>query len=130
MKVIPWAKVLTIFYATRVYEQGRDSEEYDTVIKHTGEVAWYFLAVLHSSCPLDMTKYPWDNQSCKLKFGSWIRLIKELDLIPYQTEKRKNSGDLSEFQGDSQWDVIDFPMKRKEEKYAGQVRHLIVEQMW
>ena len=50
-------------------------------IQYTGHVTWIPPVVYDSSCLVDMTKFPFDEQTCYLKFGSWTYSSKQLDLV-------------------------------------------------
>ena len=41
------------------------------VVQDTGEVLWMPQAMLNSSCSFDTLYFPFDEQQCELKFGSW-----------------------------------------------------------
>ena len=36
-----------------------------------GKVSWAYPTVLKSACQLNVDYFPWDQQSCELKYGSW-----------------------------------------------------------
>ena len=38
---------------------------------HTGKVEWKPPAIYHSSCEMDVEYFPFDEQTCVMKFGSW-----------------------------------------------------------
>ena len=38
---------------------------------HTGFVHWKPPAIYHSSCEMDVEYFPFDEQTCVMKFGSW-----------------------------------------------------------
>ena len=40
------------------------------VVDFDGKVSWMYSAVLKSTCQLNIDYFPWDQQSCELKFGS------------------------------------------------------------
>lgn len=41
------------------------------MVQHDGEVMWIPPAIFLSTCQIDITNFPFDVQSCDLKFGSW-----------------------------------------------------------
>ena len=38
---------------------------------HQGLVEWKPPAIYHSSCEMDVEYFPFDEQTCVMKFGSW-----------------------------------------------------------
>jgi hypothetical protein len=41
------------------------------VLRHTGKVLWTPPAIFKSSCEIDVRYFPFDQQTCFMKFGSW-----------------------------------------------------------
>lgn len=41
------------------------------VLQHTGKVHWTPPAIFKSSCEIDVRYFPFDQQTCFMKFGSW-----------------------------------------------------------
>ena len=40
-------------------------------LRHDGQVIWKPPAIYKSSCEIDVEWFPFDEQSCVMKFGSW-----------------------------------------------------------
>ena len=53
------------------------SESFDStyqtnvVVTHEGQCTYIPPGIFKSSCPIDITWFPFDDQSCEMKFGSW-----------------------------------------------------------
>ena len=41
------------------------------ILHHDGKVVWTPPAIFKSSCEIDVEFFPFDTQTCHLKFGSW-----------------------------------------------------------
>jgi nicotinic acetylcholine receptor len=41
------------------------------VLHHTGKVVWTPPAIFKSSCEIDVRYFPFYQQTCFMKFGSW-----------------------------------------------------------
>ena len=50
------------------------------VINYAGNVSWYTHSMWKSSCSIDVTNFPFDDQTCSLLFGSWTHSSQELNL--------------------------------------------------
>ena len=50
------------------------------VLSKTGGVIWVPPYTLTASCTLDTTWFPFDEQECTLKFGSWTNNGQRMDL--------------------------------------------------
>ena len=49
-------------------------------LRNTGQVTWKPPAIYKSSCKINVEWFPFDEQSCDLKFGSWTYDGHQLDL--------------------------------------------------
>ena len=51
------------------------------VVQYTGEVLYAPPSIIKSSCKIDITWFPFDEQLCFLKYGSWSYSARELNLF-------------------------------------------------
>lgn len=51
------------------------------VITHRGQVTLNVPTIIQSSCKLRVDNYPFDQQNCELKFGSWTYDSKGISLF-------------------------------------------------
>uniref|UniRef100_A0A8C5CH87 Cholinergic receptor, nicotinic, alpha 2b (neuronal) n=1 Tax=Gadus morhua TaxID=8049 RepID=A0A8C5CH87_GADMO len=68
---------------------------------HTGKVRWVPPAIYKSSCSIDVTFFPFDQQNCKMKFGSWTYDKAKIDLEPIEV-----AVDLSNYWESGEWAII------------------------
>nr|XP_057912235.1 neuronal acetylcholine receptor subunit alpha-2 [Doryrhamphus excisus] len=68
---------------------------------HTGKVLWVPPAIYKSSCSIDVTFFPFDQQNCKMKFGSWTYDKAKIDL-----ERIENTVDLNNYWESGEWAII------------------------
>uniref|UniRef100_A0AC35TLB6 Acetylcholine receptor subunit alpha-type unc-38 n=1 Tax=Rhabditophanes sp. KR3021 TaxID=114890 RepID=A0AC35TLB6_9BILA len=100
-----------------------------------GTVYWAPPAVFKSSCQIDITWFPFDEQTCSLKFGSWTYSEELLNLelldVKVQTRLEINSNnekenvtyadegiDLSDYYPSVEWDIMSRIAKRRAKNYA------------
>uniref|UniRef100_A0A914X9N7 Uncharacterized protein n=1 Tax=Plectus sambesii TaxID=2011161 RepID=A0A914X9N7_9BILA len=68
-----------------------------------GTVSWIPPGILKASCKIDITWFPFDEQRCPLKFGSWSNHGYALDL---QAENYERGIDTSEFIENGEWILL------------------------
>uniref|UniRef100_A0A3B3RXK9 Cholinergic receptor nicotinic alpha 2 subunit n=1 Tax=Paramormyrops kingsleyae TaxID=1676925 RepID=A0A3B3RXK9_9TELE len=68
---------------------------------YTGLVRWVPPAIYKSSCSIDVTFFPFDQQNCKMKFGSWTYDKAKIDL-----ERIENTVDLKDYWESGEWAII------------------------
>ncbi|KAJ8680424.1 hypothetical protein QAD02_016211 [Eretmocerus hayati] len=78
----------------------------NVLIYPNGEVLWVPPAIYQSSCTIDVTYFPFDQQTCIMKFGSWTFNGDQVSLALYND---KNFVDLSDYWKSGTWDIIDVP---------------------
>ena len=76
------------------------------LIYPNGEVLWVPPAIYQSSCTIDVTYFPFDQQTCTMKFGSWTYNGDQVSLALYND---KNFVDLSDYWKSGTWDIVDVP---------------------
>ncbi|XP_043088030.1 neuronal acetylcholine receptor subunit alpha-4 [Puntigrus tetrazona] len=67
---------------------------------HDGRVAWIPPAIYKSSCSIDVTFFPFDQQNCTMKFGSWTYDRGKIDLIP-----TASGADRTDFWESGEWAI-------------------------
>nr|AAQ75742.2 nicotinic acetylcholine receptor beta 2 subunit [Nilaparvata lugens]AAQ75743.2 nicotinic acetylcholine receptor beta 2 subunit variant 1 [Nilaparvata lugens] len=91
------------------------------MIRPNGELIWLPPAIFHdrSSCTIDVKYFPFDEQTCVMKFGSWTFPGKQVDLALYNQIQGTNSVqviiDLTEFYLTIDWDIIEYPATKFDE---------------
>ncbi|KAL3311536.1 Neuronal acetylcholine receptor subunit alpha-3, partial [Cichlidogyrus casuarinus] len=46
-----------------------------------GEVMWFVSAMLKTTCRVDISMFPFDEQICEMQFGSWLHSKDELEYV-------------------------------------------------
>ncbi len=72
------------------------------VVTHEGHVNWFPHRIFHISCSINVRKFPFDNQTCNMWFGSWTHNEQEIDLHPIF----EDGIDLSTFNNDFKVSII------------------------
>lgn len=89
---------------------------------NTGLVEWRPPAIYHSSCEMDVEYFPFDEQTCVMKFGSWTYDGFQVDLRHQEEEQGTNvvniGVDLSEFYMSVEWDILAVPAIRNVKFYT------------
>ncbi|XP_063539685.1 acetylcholine receptor subunit alpha-like 2 [Cydia strobilella] len=92
------------------------------VLSYTGKVLWTPPAIFKSSCEIDVRYFPFDQQTCFLKFGSWSYDGDQIDL-KHINQKRQTGDtievgiDLREYYPSVEWDILGVPAERHERYY-------------
>ncbi|GMR54910.1 hypothetical protein PMAYCL1PPCAC_25105, partial [Pristionchus mayeri] len=111
-------------------------------LMYNGTVEWAPPAIYKSMCTIDVEFFPFDGQTCEMKFGSWTygglevdlqhkddskqREVKELfnsqhGMVPetvWVVDQGEEQGiDLSDYYPSVEWDILGVPGKRHEKRY-------------
>ncbi|XP_012811629.2 neuronal acetylcholine receptor subunit alpha-9 [Xenopus tropicalis] len=76
----------------------------NVVLRYDGKITWDSPAITKSSCVVDVSYFPFDNQQCNLTFGSWTYNGNQVDII-----NTMDSGDLSDFVENVEWEMQGMP---------------------
>ncbi|RUS74260.1 hypothetical protein EGW08_017979, partial [Elysia chlorotica] len=87
-------------YADTRLEEKRDAL---CVLSSNGDVVWIPQAVFRSSCYIDIEHFPFDIQTCELKFGSWTYDGSKLDLFHY---KDVDGFEMTNYILSNEWDIV------------------------
>ncbi|XP_040048722.1 neuronal acetylcholine receptor subunit alpha-4b [Gasterosteus aculeatus] len=79
---------------------------------HDGRIKWMPPAIYKSSCSIDVTFFPFDQQSCKMKFGSWTYDRAKIDLISMASDV-----DQMDYWESGEWVIINAVGKYNTKKY-------------
>lgn len=88
------------------------------VLYSTGMVHWNPPTMFRSTCEIDVEYFPFDIQTCFLRFGSWTYAGDEVDIKHVGNSRKVDIGiDLSQFYKNVEWDIIDVPAYYNEVYY-------------
>ncbi|XP_076465665.1 neuronal acetylcholine receptor subunit alpha-10-like [Babylonia areolata] len=88
-------------------------KEYRVLVENDGTVSYNFPTVISVLCKIDVSYFPFDTQKCPLKFGSWAHHGMELNVT-----NRSDTGDISSFVPNSEFDITSMPLERNVVKYG------------
>lgn len=69
----------------------KEHREAACVVDYEGNVLWIPPAMFSSTCSIDITNFPFDIQTCNMKFGSWTYDGFKLDLEFYANKSEVTS---------------------------------------
>ena len=71
------------------------------MVSHDGHVFWPPIVRLRSTCKIDITYFPFDDQMCSMKLGSWAYDGLQVDIV-----KRDKPIDLENYVSNGEWELI------------------------
>ena len=98
-----WLRTDETFSCTLSADEKFDGTYHANIIVHyDGSCLWIPPGMFKSTCSIDISWFPFDDQMCNMKFGSWTHDGRYLDL---QMED-ENGADVSNFIRNGEWDLI------------------------
>ncbi|XP_068698594.1 acetylcholine receptor subunit alpha-1-B-like [Montipora foliosa] len=94
------------------HDGAQDKMQTKIKVDYNGTNRWLAPSILKSSCKINVRYFPFDEQHCELKFGSWTYDANRVDIV---TEGP--SADTKTTQVNGEWDLVDFPCQRNELYY-------------
>lgn len=95
--------------STRAEEIYGDFKEFRAIISKNGDVRWEPGGVFKTMCQIDITYFPFDEQTCALVFGAWSYHTTKMNLT--------NSGDvvnLDSYEPNGEWEIASSNVVRDE----------------
>lgn len=83
------------------------------MVNHEGDAYWLTPVQTKSECKINVKYFPFDEQICKLTFGSWTFHGGQVDLFP-----ALESADLANLVRNTEWEVVEAPFTKVVEYYG------------
>ncbi|GBN80266.1 Neuronal acetylcholine receptor subunit alpha-10 [Araneus ventricosus] len=83
------------------------------MLEPSGNVFWPPPTKFRSTCPVDVTYFPFDDQTCIMKMGSWIYDGLQVDVM-----NRTSEVDLSNYVPNGEWELLDARIVRNVVYYS------------
>ncbi|CAG5131974.1 unnamed protein product, partial [Candidula unifasciata] len=119
---IPSSKIWIPDFKLYNYADFRLAERRDAlcVIDRNGSVLWMPQAIYKSSCEINVRTFPFDIQTCKLKFGTWTHAgdLVNLMILINETGFENGSIDMAEYVNSNSWEILWTPAVRNEVNYT------------
>ncbi|XP_048733396.1 neuronal acetylcholine receptor subunit alpha-10-like isoform X2 [Ostrea edulis] len=94
-----WLPDIVLYNSAEDYTEGY--MEALAMVSYDGQVFWPPIVKFRSTCEVDITYYPFDDQLCKMKFGSWAYDGSQVDV--FNTTK---GVDLTNFVRNGEWELL------------------------
>lgn len=83
------------------------------ILEPSGNVFWPPPTKFRSTCQVDVTYFPFDDQTCIMKLGSWIYDGLQVDIL-----NRTAEVDLSNYVANGEWHLLDAQIVRNVVYYS------------
>ena len=103
---------LLFYSADDTYGGGYEKYKTKVIINHDGSSSWYSPASFTSTCKINVKLFPFDWQTCIMKFGSWTY---GGDLLTMTSES--DFADTSKYVTNGEWDLVEMRAQLNKMKY-------------
>ena len=79
----------------------------NAIVNSDGNVKWLSSAIFKSSCEINVEYFPFDEQSCSMKFASWTYDGYQVNLL-----NAANTTDLTNYVANGEWDLVEARVQR------------------
>ena len=101
-----------LFVCCRANEIYGDYSKFRALINHTGLVHWEPGGVFNTTCRIDITYFPFDDQHCDIKFGAWSYHTHKMNLTNASSQVNIDSYDRN-----GEWAILGTNSARHEFAY-------------
>lgn len=102
-----------MFYIFSISEEFYGFDSFRALIHFDGNVTYNFPTKVEASCPIDVSRFPFDRQVCDLMFGSWVYNGFQLNVT-----SRQSNADLSSVKENVEFIIDNAPIMRHELYYG------------
>ncbi|KAK3727981.1 hypothetical protein QZH41_015932, partial [Actinostola sp. cb2023] len=103
-----WLPDITLYNNARDDYKMQKETRHSLSISSDGSIARFFPTIYKSSCRMNVRNFPFDDQTCVLKLGSWSYDIFDVNLT------NVGNGDLGSFILNGEWILQSMPAERHE----------------
>ncbi|XP_052703156.1 neuronal acetylcholine receptor subunit alpha-3-like [Crassostrea angulata] len=85
-------------------------------IVHVGGVIWLPFDVFETRCSMDITKFPFDTQSCDIKFITWSHTVDQIEI-----SKSTNGIQFYNYEENGVWKIVDTSSMIKKDQSESEI---------
>ncbi|XP_048745959.2 neuronal acetylcholine receptor subunit alpha-5-like [Ostrea edulis] len=90
---------------------------YYLAINYDGSVNWWPFHVFESRCAMDISRFPFDTQTCDIKFITWSHFVEQIEIT-----KSSNGIQYYEYEENGVWDIVGTSSEIKKEQGESEVK--------
>ncbi|KAH8273667.1 hypothetical protein KR018_007993, partial [Drosophila ironensis] len=98
------------------------------ILRHDGSFQWVPPGIYSAYCNLNMLNWPYDQQTCKLKIGSWGLQKIEAETNFTSKDNKPSAVDLEDMVQSTEWEIVDAKAQYVSQDYRGYVEFSLTAQ--